>query len=120
MQQLVELFSKPPASFAWSTNDKGRTIGASKGFVLDIWPDHVEVVAIFPLDNTVLAARNGTLIQLLLTAMRPDWSNSGDWLAMQMRRSAATDKPFEEVNVIRRVRFKWDRLHSRATVQVRL
>lgn len=120
MQKLIELFSQPPASFAWATNAQGRTIGTSEGFLLDIWPDRVEAAALFPLDRMDLAERNGTLMQLLLLAMRPDWNSASSWLALQMRRAARTAKPFEEINVTRRVRFVWDRANSRATLKVLL
>lgn len=118
MQLLIDLFSKPPASFVWATNEQGRTIGTSEGFILDLWPDHIEAVAIFSPDRADVAARNGMLMQLLLLALRPDWNSASDWLALQMRRAARTSQPFEEVNVTRRVRFAWDRTHSRATLKV--
>lgn len=119
MQTLVELFSKPPASFTWSSSADGRTMGTTEGFVLDIWPDRVEAAALFPPDRTDLAARNGTLLQLLLMAMRPDWTSAPSWLAQQMRLAARTQKPFESLNVTRRVTFVWSRAESRATLKVR-
>lgn len=119
MQQLIDLFSKPPASFVWSPSEDGtRTVGTSEGFILDLWPDRIEAVAVFAPDREDVAARNGMLMQLLLVALRPDWNSAGNWLALQMRRAARTDKPFEEINVTRRVRFLWDRTHSRATLKV--
>lgn len=119
MQQLIDLFSQPPASFVWSTSEDGqRTIGTSEGFILDIWPDRVEAAALFPPDRLDLVERNATLFQLLLMSMRPDWASAPSWLAVQMRRAAHTSKPFEEVNVTRRVRFVWDRTQSRATLKV--
>jgi hypothetical protein len=118
VQLLIDLFSKPPASFVWATNEQGRTIGTSEGFVLDLWPDRIEAVAIFSPDREDVAARNGILMQLLLVALRPDWTSAASWLALQMRRAARTNKPFEETNVTRRVRFVWDRTHSRATLKV--
>jgi hypothetical protein len=117
MQLLIDLFSKPPASFAWATNDQGRTIGTSEGFILDIWPDRVEAAALFPPDRADLAARNGTLLELLILAMRPDWQSGPSWLAQAMR-MAARKGSFEEVNVTRRARFVWDRANSRATLKV--
>jgi hypothetical protein len=119
-QKLTDLFSKPPASFAWATNEQGRTIGTSEGFLLDIWPDRVEAAAIFPPDRPDLVERNATLMQLLLLAMRPDWNSASNWLALQMRRAARTEKPFDEVNVTRRTTFAWSRAHSRATLKVLL
>jgi hypothetical protein len=115
---LVELFSKAPASFVWSTNDAGRQIGTAEGMVIDLWQGSVDAAALFPPDRLDLAARNGVLFQLLLCALRPDWQSASSWLAQQLRRAARTAKPFEEVNVTRRVRFLWDRTHSRATLKV--
>src|SRR5262245_63694268 len=72
--QLQHLFSQEPASLVWSASADGRrTVGTSEGFVLDLWPDRAEAAAVFPPDDAALAARNGTLLQLLLVAMRPDW-----------------------------------------------
>lgn len=119
MQPLIDLLSQPPASFVWSSSADGqRTMGTSAGFVLDLWPDRIEAAALFPPDRADLAARNGTLLQLILLAMRPDWNSASSWLALQMRRAARTTRPFEEVNVTRRVRFVWDRTRSRATLKV--
>ena len=118
-RQLVKLFSQPPASFTWSTSEDGtRTIGTTEGFILDLWPDRVEAVALFPPDRLDLAARNGTLLELVILAMRRDWLTGPSWLAQQMRRAARARKPFDEVNITRRVRFAWDRAHSRATLKV--
>ncbi len=117
MQQLIDLFSKPPASFTWSSSaDDQRTIGMTEGFILDIWPDRVEAAALFPPDRPDLAERNGTLFQLLLLAMRPDWNSASSWLAQAMRQGARGHQ--EEINITRRVRFVWDRAHSRATLKV--
>lgn len=124
MQQLIELFSKPPASFVWSASDDGqRTMGTAEGFVLDIWPDRVEVAALFPPDRPDLVERNATLLQLLLLAMRPDWASASNWLAQAMRMAArfhpTTDRPFyEDDNITRRVRFVQDAAHSRATLRI--
>lgn len=113
MQQLIELFSKIPG-FAWSSSEDGsRTIGTTEGFVLDIWPDRVEAAGIFARDRIDVAARCGTLFQLLLMAMRPDWQSAPAWLAAAMRRH-----PREEINVSRGVRFTWDAAQSRATLRI--
>lgn len=121
MQQLIELFTKPPASFTWSTSEDGsRTMGTSEGFILDILPGRVEAAALFPPDRPDLAARNGVLLQLLLAALRPDWPNSDAWLAQQMRLCVRSkQQPYEEVNVTRRTTFHWDRARSRAALVVR-
>jgi len=119
---LIDLFSKPPASFLWSTSEDGRRqIGVSDGFILDIWADRVEAAAAMPPDRPDLAARNGVLLQLLLAALRPDWENSAAWLAQQMRLGAREKKPpYVESNIIRRVAFSWDPERSRATLKVRV
>jgi hypothetical protein len=118
MQKLVDLFSKPPASFAWSQSDDGqRTIGASEGFALDIWPDRVVASALMPPDRPDLAARNGTLLELLLLALRPDWQTASAWLAQQLR-LAQRRAVFEGPNVTRRVELLWSRQHSRVTLKV--
>lgn len=114
---LVELFSKPPASFVWSQSEDGqRTMGTSEGFVLDILPDRVEAAALFPPDRPDLVERNATLMQLLLMAMRPDWHSAASWLAQAMRMAARGHT--EQINVSRRVRFVDDPTHSRATLKV--
>lgn len=115
---LIELFSKIPG-FAWSSSEDGqRMMGTTEGFVLDIWPGHVEAAALFPPDRADLAARNGTLFQVLLMAMRPDWQSAPSWLAQQMRRAARIGRLFEETNVTRRVVFTWTPRESRATLRV--
>lgn len=120
--ELQALFSKPPASFSWSQSEDGRrTIGASTGCVLDLWPDRAEMVATFPPDNAALAQRNSTLMLLLLTAMRPEWQSAGNWLAVQMRQAARSKVGQVDVpNVTRQVQFKYSRQHSRATLVVRM
>lgn len=121
MQQLVDLFSRPPASFTWALSEDGqRTMGTSEGFVLDIWPDRIEAAALMPPDRTDLIGRNGVLLQLLLMALRPEWESSATWLAQQMRLAARSkEQPYEMHNITRRVRFVWDKAHSRATLRVR-
>lgn len=120
--ELQALFSKPPASFTWSKSEDGqRIIGASTGCVLDLWSDRVEMVATFPPDDERLAQRNGTLMALLLAAMRPEWPSANDWLAVQMRTAARSKQEHINVpNITRRVTFKYDRIASRATLVVRM
>lgn len=114
---LIELFSKPPASLVWSKSEDGRrTMGTSEGFVLDLWPDRVEAAALFPPDRADLSARNGALLQLLLMALRPDWQSAASWLAQAMRMAARGHR--EAINVTRRVTFVNDAAHSRATLKV--
>lgn len=117
---LIELLSRPPASFTWSSSDDGqRTMGTAEGFVLDMWPDRVEAAALFPPDRPDLAARNGTIMQLLLMAMRPDWSSAASWLAQQMKLAARSKSARPEyVNVTRRLTLVWDRTHSRMTLRI--
>lgn len=114
---LVELLSKPPASFAWSTSaDGSRTIGTAEGFAIDLWSDRVEVAALFPPDAAELAARNSTLMQLIVLFLRPDWNSAASWLAQAMRMAARGHR--EQINVSRRVRFVWDAAQSRATLRI--
>jgi hypothetical protein len=119
MQKLVDLFSQAPASLSWSLSEDGtRRIGTSEGFILTLGAT-IEAAAIFPPDREDIAARNGTLLLLLLTALRPDWQTAGDWLAQQMRLARGSKHlTFEGPNYSRRVTFVWDRRHSRATLKV--
>lgn len=117
-EQLQNLFSQAPASLTWSTG-QGRTIGTAPGFVLDLWPDRVEAAASFPPDDALLAARNGTLLQLLLVAMRPDWESASAWLSQQMKLAARSRHANPEfINISRGVRLLWQRGQSRATLKV--
>lgn len=117
MQKVVDLFSKPPASFVWSSSENGsRTMGTSEGFVLDIWPDRVEAAALFPPDRPDLVERNAMLLQLLLLSMRPDWASASHWLAQAMRMAARGHR--EDHNISRRVRFVNDAAQSRATLRI--
>jgi hypothetical protein len=87
--------------------------------VLDLWPDRVEAAAAFPPDDAALAARNGTLLQLLLVAMRPDWQTASDWLAQQMKLAARSKSARPEMaNYSRGVVFVWMPRQSRATLKV--
>lgn len=119
MPSIKDLFSQEPASVAWSEQN-GRTVGTSVGFVLDLWPDRIEAAALFPPDNTALVGRNSTLLQLLLVATRPDWQSSSTWLANAMRTAARSKEiVHEEINITRGVRLVWDKRHSRATLRIR-
>lgn len=122
-KDLIELFSREPAALAWSTSEDGqRTIGTSAGFALTLG-ETIEAAGVFPHDQPELAARNGSLLHLLLVAMRPDWQTASAWLEQQMR-LAARHQPTEqrpryhEHNYSRRVIFSWDRQHSRAALTV--
>lgn len=120
--ELQDLLTKPPASFVWAEKEDGsRLIGTSEGAVVDIWPDRIEFAGAFPPDNAALAARNGILIVLLLTALRLDWPSAGDWLAAQMKHAAnyqpLPEQPLYDVlNYARQVRFTFDKRSSRATL----
>jgi len=117
---LQALLSQPPASFQWSQSaDGSRTIGTCPGCVVDIWPDRVEVAAVFAPDHPDLSARNATLFTLILTALRPDWVTAPDWLTTQMRMAAKARGPYEGVQYSRQVRFTFDRATSRATLKVK-
>jgi hypothetical protein len=116
--ELQDLFSTPPASLVWSQSDDGqRTIGASEGFALDIWPDRVVASALMPPDRPDLAARNGTLLELLLLALRSDWQTASAWLAQQLR-LASRHANYDGPNYTRRVKLLWSRQHSRVTLKV--
>lgn len=119
--ELQALFSQPPASFQWAQGADGdRTIGTSAGAALDLWPDRVEFAGLFPPDSPELAARNATLMQLLLTALRRDWISASDWLTAQMRMAARSKEFYEGPNYSRRVSFAFDRKTSRATLKVKV
>lgn len=118
--KLKTVLSKPPASFAWSTSEDGtRTIGTSSGIVVDLLPDRVEAVALFPPDAPGQAARNATLMTLILVGCRPDWPHAPAWLAMQMQLARSTFTT-EVPNITQRVRFRWTRKESRASLIIRM
>ncbi len=117
---LQALFSKPPASFLWSPSEDGRRIvGVAEGIVLDIWPNKAEMTALFSPDRPDLAQRNGMLMLLLLTAMRPAWESAGDWLTFHLRSAARGKSPrYEDTNYTRGATFIYSRQLSRATLKV--
>lgn len=117
---LQALFRQPPASFVWSeAADGSRTIGTAEGCVLDLWSNRVEMTALFPPDRPDVAARSGTLMQLLLVAMRPDFLTASTWLAQQLRLAARTKAAtYEALNVSRQVAFWYQRSESRGTLRV--
>lgn len=117
---LIELFTKPPASFAWSHAANGsRVMGTSEGVALDLWPDHIDMTAIFPSDRPDIAARSGVLMQLLVTAMRPQWETGPNWLAQQMKLAARSKRAiYEELNVVRQVSFAYYKATGQATLKV--
>ena len=119
---LQALFSTPPASFVWATKE-GRAIGASDGFLMDLWPDRIEAAALFTPNRAQLAQRNATLFLLLLMAMRPQWQNAHGWFAEALGlaknyRPTETHPYFDLTNTEHRVRFTWDARASRATLRV--
>ena len=117
---IQSLFSQPPASFVWTqSSDGSRTMGAAPGAVLDFWPDRVELAALMPPDRADLAAHNGALLLLLLTALRRDWMTASDWLKTQMGMAARATGFYEGVNYSRQVSFTFDRRVSRATLKVK-
>jgi hypothetical protein len=118
---LQALLSQPPASFAWSSSEDGRrTIGTAPGAICDIWPDHVELAAIYPPDDLALAARNGALLLLVLCALRPEWASAPDWLKLQMRLAAKAKLMHEGTHYGQRVTFAYMRQNSRASLKVKL
>lgn len=120
-RQFVELLSQPPASFVWSSSEDGRrTIGTSQGAICDIWADHIELAAIFPPDDLALAGRNGTLMLLVLCALRPEWERAGDWLKLQLGLAAKAKVAHEGTHYGQRVTFSYMRGSSRAALKVKL
>jgi len=120
-QRFVSLLSRPPASFAWSTSEDGRrTIGTTIGCICDIWADHIEFAAIYPPDDLALAERNGTLMLLVLCALRPEWPAAPDWLKLQMRLAAKAKVMHEGTHYGQRVTFSYMRQNSRAMLRVKL
>jgi len=118
MQPFIDLLSQPPASFAWSTSADGqRTIGTATGAIVDIWPSHVEVALLFPPDDPALAAHNGALLLLIVTALRPEWNGAGKWLSMQLRMSQGR-ATHEDTQYIGRATFRWSAAESRVTVRL--
>lgn len=117
---LQTLLSQPPASFVWSQSEDGsRTIGTCPGCAIDLWPDRVEVAAVFAADDPDLSTRNATLFTLILVALCPDWATAPDWLTTQMRMATKAKGPYEGVHYSRGVRFLWDRQSSRGMLKVR-
>lgn len=120
MTDLIAVFSQPPASLTFSTSADGRrSIGTCAGFVLDLWPDRIAAVALFPPDQPDLAARNGVLFQLLLAATRPDWAGSDSWLAAQLRLASTLARNRHRFDhIAQRIALDIDRAHSRATLRI--
>lgn len=120
MTDLIALLSQPPASLTFSRSADGRrTVGSCAGFVLDIWPDRIEAVALFPPDAPDLAARNGVLFQLLLAATRPAWAGAETWLAAQLRLAPTLAREQHRFDhIAQRVTLIADRAHSRATLRI--
>jgi hypothetical protein len=118
--ELQALFEKAPASFDFSrATDGSRIIGTSEGVALDIWFDHVVLVAIFPPDRTDIAARNGVLMLLLIAALRKDWNTAEPWLSYHIKAAAKSKKIiYEALNYSRGVTFRYDKQNSRATLSV--
>lgn len=118
--ELQALFSRPPASFAWSPSEDGqRIIGTSPGAVLDLWPNEVQLTCLFPPDDSALVSRGVQLMLLLLAAQRPAWAASPNWLAQQMRLATrAKSTTYEGPNYSQRVTFTYDKQHSRGMLKV--
>jgi len=118
---LQTLLAQPPASFVWSSSEDGRrTIGTTVGCVCDIWEDHIELAAIFPNDDLALARRNGTLMLLVLCALRPEWDRAADWLKLQLGLAKKAKVAHEGTHYGQRVTFTFMRQNSRASLKVKL
>jgi hypothetical protein len=116
---IQALFSRPPASFAWSQSADGqRTLGTSPGAIMDLWPGTVQLACIMAPDDQALVNRGVALLLLLLAALRPAWVTAPDWLAQQMRMAARAKGPYEGPNYSQRVEFRYDKQHSRAVLKV--
>jgi hypothetical protein len=119
LPDIKALFSKPPASFAWSQSSDGtRTLGTSPGAIMDIWPGTVQLACIMAPDDQALVDRGVALLLLLLAALRPAWVTAPDWLAQQMRMAARAKGSYEGPNYSQRVTFFYDKQHSRAVLKV--
>lgn len=116
---IQALFSRPPASFAWSRSSDGlRTIGVGHGATLDLWSDTAQLACIMASDDTALVERGALLMLLLLAALRPAWVTAPDWLAQQMRMAARAKGPYEGPNYSQRVEFRYDKQRSTALLKV--
>ena len=115
---LIEALSAPPASFQWTAGN-GRVMGTCAGFVLDIWPDKVEALAIMAPDQPTLTRNNALLLQIVLSALRPDWPASLDWLTQQFRQATQANGSYAGPNYIRGVIFAWNKQKSHVTLTLR-
>lgn len=115
---LIEALSAPPASFEWTAGN-GRVIGTCAGFVLDIWPDKIEALAIMAPDQPTLTRNNAMLLQLVLSALRADWHTSSDWLAQQFRQATQANGSYAGPNYTRGVVFSWNKQKSHVILTLR-
>lgn len=116
---LQALLSQPPANFVWSSSADGRrTLGTAPGAMIDLWPDRVELVAIFPPDDLALAQHNGALLLLVLCALRPAWEGVPAWLKVQLDLAKRAKVLHEGTHYGQRVTFIYERRYSRATLKV--
>lgn len=116
---IQALFSRPPASFAWSASEDGqRVIGVGHGAVLDLWKDKAQLACIIAPDDPALVNRGVALMLLLLAALRPAWVTAPDWLAQQMRMAARARGVYEGPNYSQRVEFSYDKQQSLAVIKV--
>ena len=65
-------------------------IGTRAGFAIDVWPDKIVCAGVMAFDRPKLAQNNAILLLLVLTALRPEWKDAGEWLARQMRQAKHT------------------------------
>ena len=119
VDRLIEVLAKPPCNMAW-TSESGAIIGARAGLVVTVLPHKVETEAVMAPDAPVLAQTNAGLLLLILTALRADWHDAGDWLAQEMRQAAqSTLRGYAGPNYARNVVFSYDKQLSRATLMIR-
>lgn len=117
VDKLKSVLAQEPTNFQWS-DAPDHTFGTGRWSFIDIWPDRLELAAIFPPDQPTIATHNAMLFTLLLAAMRPEWVTAGDWLASQLRMAARVANNYTGTNFSQHVTFAWDKNLWRAMLTV--
>jgi hypothetical protein len=118
VDKLKSILVQEPTNFEWS-EAPDHTFGTGRWSFMDIWPDHVELAAIFPPDQPTIATHNAMLFTLVLAALRGDWATAGDWLASQLRMAARTQDSYAGTNYTQGVTFAWDKKLFRAVLTLK-